>query len=139
MERFVNNKGHPDSNKELDRELEHRNKYVKEQIKSFRGKVTDDVINRWSRSDHTALFKISLTSLTKRPFIKSNQESILYLIGQKVLPLAHMFENEQIFDNIGGRSYQHFSGTPENYALKLDMTKVHTWAKSRSRNYKKKK
>ena len=48
--RFVNNKGLPDSNVELDRELEHRNKYVKEEIKSFGGNVTDVAINQCSRS-----------------------------------------------------------------------------------------
>ena len=46
--RFVNNKGNLDTNIELDRELEHRNKYAKQQIKSFQGKVTDTSIHRVS-------------------------------------------------------------------------------------------
>ena len=48
--RCVNNKGFPDSNVELDRELEHRNKYVKGDIKAFNGKVTPQSIRRCSSS-----------------------------------------------------------------------------------------
>ena len=47
---FVNNKGYTDSNVELDRELEHRNKYVKKELKAFQGKITTETINRWKKS-----------------------------------------------------------------------------------------
>ena len=47
--RSVNNLGRVDTNVELDKELEHRNKYAKSEIKSFQGKITDESIARVSR------------------------------------------------------------------------------------------
>ena len=48
--RSVNNKGFPDTNIKLDRELEHRNKYVKADLPQYLGKVTEKSIDRCSKS-----------------------------------------------------------------------------------------
>ena len=48
--RFVNTQGKVDTYVELDRHLEHLNKYVKTDLKQFQGKITDKSVARCSRS-----------------------------------------------------------------------------------------
>ena len=51
--------------------------------------------------------------------------------------LAEQFLKEELFKKISGRSSKNFPGISENYLLKLNMDKVHSWAKSRLEEFKK--
>ena len=98
--------------------------------------MTDDAIIRCSRS-YGPLQDLMDIFDKETGHKKQSGNHTVPDCSKDVTELAHMFENEQLFDNICGRSYQNFPGIPENYASKLDMTKVHTWAKSRLEDFKK--
>ena len=94
--RSVNTKGLLDSNIELDREVEHRNKYFKEDVKGFRGKVTTKSIDRVSQASgslNLILQAYDKEADVKKPsgrHVRANYES-------DVLALVEKTSQEQLF------------------------------------------
>ena len=124
--RFVNNKGLPDSNLELDRELEHRNKYVKEELKSYRGKITQKAIDRCSQSyDATQeiLQRFDELSFNVPP---SGKHTVVDW-KKDVKELSSKFDDELIFKQKKGRFHKAFPGFPKSYLNNLDILGMKCW------------
>ena len=121
--RFVNNKGHPDTNVELDRELEHRNKFVKEDLKAFNGKVTNQAIERCSHTYNIMQEIISnfdLSTEIKKPsgnHTRPDWES-------DVRELAKQFVEEELFAKKIGRSHKAFPSVPPSFLEILDLKEI---------------
>ena len=133
--RFVNTKGHPDSNIELDRELEHRNKYVKEEIKSFRGKITDKAISRCSQS-YTPMEELMRQFDKQSGHKKQSGKHTKSCWAKDVQDLCQQYVKEKIFVKENGRGFKNFPGISENYLNNLEMSKVFDWAGSRLKLFK---
>lgn len=119
--RFTNTKVRPDSNVELDRELEHRNKYVKEEIKSFRGKVTADAIDRASKS-YGPMEKIIENFDIESGHKKESGKHTPPDWSDDVKELAAMFVTERLFTPENGRGFT---------LSKLNTEKIEKWAKKK--------
>ena len=135
--RFVNTKGHPDSNIELDRELEHRNKYVKEEIKSFRGKITDKAITRCSQS-YTPMEELMEQFDSESGHKKQSGKHTKPCWSKDVLELCQQYKKESLFVKDNGRCFKNFPGIPDNYLNKLQMDQFFDRAGSRLKLFKKK-
>lgn len=118
--RTVNNSGKVDGNVELDRELEHRNKYAKSDLKHYLGKITEKSIKRCSRSydklqkivknfDDIAGVNISSGKHTKPTW------------NDDVKELADQYKQLNLFKYCPGRYHSKFPAFPKNYLNKLDM------------------
>lgn len=132
--RFVNNKGLPDSNIELDRELEHRNKFVKEDIHSFHGKVTKKSIERSSKS-YDILNKLSLNfdSSVNNAVPSGKHTSPDW--KSDVKELIDLFKNQELFQNKEGRYFKSFPVVPENFLQLLETEKFDEWKNKKMKEF----
>ena len=124
--RFVNNKGMIDSNIELDRELEHRNKYFKEDIKGFRGKITPQSIERVSRSSQAVqevLCRFDEESFVKKDSGKHTKCSM----DTDVLYLLEQMQAENLFKYIPGRFFLGFQHIQAHSFDGLDTIQLKEW------------
>ena len=115
--RFTNTNGYANSNVELDRELEHRNKYVKMELKSFHGKLTNKSISRCSQSYHAVQEIIRKFDCQ----INYNPPSGKHTSAdwkEDVMKLVQQFQRENLFVYEDGRYHKAFPSFPRNY-LKL--------------------
>ena len=121
--RFVNNNGYPDSNIELDRELEHRNEYFKEDLKSYRGKITEKSIDRCSKSYNVMqniIKNFDDISFNKRPTGKHTVADW----KNDVKGLQIQFEEENLFAVNPDRYYLSFPGFPKNFLSTMTLVKL---------------
>jgi len=124
--RFVNTKGYHDSNVELDRELEHRNKYVKEELKSFQGKVTKKSIERCSKTYN--VMEDILSNFDKSSF--NTPPSGKHTIANwksDVKELQNQFDEEDLFNTKNGRYHKALLGFPKSYVNKIDLSAFKNW------------
>jgi len=124
--RFVNNLGKPDSNVELDRELEHRNKYVKEDLGQYQGKVTEKSLERCSKTYDT-LQKIVNHFDEETGLNAPSGKHTSADWKDDVLKLAAQYTEAKIVENLPGRSHNCFPDFPTNYLHKLQSNKFKTW------------
>ena len=124
--RFVNNLGKPDSNVELDRELEHRNKYVKADLHEYQGKITDQSIKRCSRSydaSQKIIANFDEVSYTNTPSGKHTVPDW----KNDVVELAKQYTGANIFKFIDGRFHSSFPDYPKSYLMRTDVAKIKSW------------
>eukprot|EP00111_Clytia_hemisphaerica_P014962 TCONS_00044050-protein len=126
--RTVNNTGRYDGNVELDRELEHRNKYAKEELKHFQGKLTDQSIERVSRSYdkmREIVGKFDTEANVSNPSGKHTTPDW----KADVLELAEQFQSSNLFQSDpNGRAHKRFPAFPKNVFNGIDATSCKNWA-----------
>ena len=125
--RSVNNKGYADSNVELDRELEHRNKWAKEEIKLFRGTVTERSILRVGCSYDTLRSiasnfdeQVSVKEPSGRHTTPSWREDVLELAAQ--------YKEKKLFQKEKDKKHLQFMDFPINVLDTLNVMKFKEWA-----------
>ena len=128
MEQFVNNKGLPDSNIELDQELEQRNKFVKEDIHSFHRKVTKKAIERSSKS-YDVLNKLSLNFDSSENNAVPSGKYTSPDWKSDVKGLIDLFKNKK------GRYFKSFPVIPENFLQLLEQEKFDEWKNKKMREF----
>lgn len=134
--RFVNIIGRVDTNVELDRHLEHLNKYVKADLAQYQGKITEKSVARCSRS----YYKIEqiIDSIDQQLDLKlpSGRHSSASW-EDDVNELAAQYTEAGIFDFQSGRFHSRFPGFPKNYPSKLNILNYKTWVYSKLRQFSK--
>ena len=124
--RFANNKGKVDSNVELDRELEHRNKYVKADLSQYQGKITSKSNNRCSRSYseiQTIINNFDEQVELEKPSGRHSKPSWV----NDVKELAKQYTNQNLFCKIPGRSHSQFPSFPSNYLVTINIIELKKW------------
>lgn len=124
--RFVNTKGKIDSNVELDRHLEHRNKAVKADLAQYQGKITETSIARVSRSYHRIqeIMDIMDKELTVE---KPSGQHTQIDPKEDILKLSEQFNAANLFCQIPGRYHTRFPGFPKSYPSKIDVLALKKW------------
>lgn len=124
--RFVNHKGQIDTNHPMDLDIEHDNKYFKDDCHSYRGEITDRTITRVSRSIETSeciVQKFDSMTNVKRPSGShtrlSTEEDVGRLVGH-LLPIKP-------FSKVPGRAHASFPCMEHSILDKLDMDKLRVW------------
>lgn len=102
--RFVNNKGGI-NNIELDRCIEHRNKYAKEELKALKGKLTEQSIDRVSKSYDEIKQIINLFNFQTAIYKPSGKHSKANW-ETDIKVLAESFTKNDLFINKEGREYK---------------------------------
>ena len=124
--RFVNHKGQIDSNHPMDLDLEHDNKYFKNDIHSFRGEITDKSITRVSRSvegSQAVLRSFDKSSSVTKPSGRHTQLST----KDDVLTLVEHLVQAEVFSYVPGRQHSAFPNMMHNLLDSLDMQKLKSW------------
>ena len=109
--RSVNNKGFPDTNIELDRELEHRNKYVKEDLRQYL--VTEKSIDRCGKP-YDSIKNILNNFDNEVAVTKQSGEHSKLDCPKDILELVDHFDNSSTFSCIPGRSHNAFPSFPKS-------------------------
>ena len=128
--RTVNHLGNVDSNIELDRELEHRNKYAKAELCHMQGKVTDRSIKRVSRSYQ------NIEDIIKDFDNDVNEERPS---GRHTIPnwdtdvkeLAEQYTTAGLLTYQPGRYHSRFPAFPKNCLTKINALGLTQWAYER--------
>ena len=123
--RFVNNKGGM-NNIELDRCLEHRNKYVKEELKSLRGKLTEKSIDRVSKSYdkiRQIIQSFDLQTTIYKPSGKHSKPNW----ENDVKELAESFSNAYLLGKKDGREHTRYPDFPSNLLNVLNQKELTEW------------
>lgn len=124
--RFVNLKGKQDSNIEMDRAMEHRNKMFKEECHGFHGKITDTSVawvGQAAQPIDQILHCADKAAKTKRSSCKHKKLQM----KDEVLALVRMMHAEAIFNKKPGRTLQAFPDFSENSFSHLNLTDIHSW------------
>ena len=128
--RSVNNRGLPDSNIELDRELEHRNRYFKEDVKAFRGKVTSRSIDRVSQA--TESMQAVLGAFDKSVAVRApSGRHVRAAFNRDVLALVNKIKDENLFVYTPGRRFQEFPLVATSLLDGLDQDAHIDWMRER--------
>lgn len=128
--RFVNNKGKPDTNVELDRENEHRNKAIKQECRGFHGKITDKSIKRVGQAAQS--IETILKAVDRESHVRgaSGKHSAVNA-NEDILSLVDMLHQERVFDSTNTNRRIHvlpdFQKDPFSH---LDLLSLHAWMKS---------
>uniref|UniRef100_A0A7M5VF96 C2H2-type domain-containing protein n=3 Tax=Clytia hemisphaerica TaxID=252671 RepID=A0A7M5VF96_9CNID len=126
--RTVNNTGRYDGNVELDRELEHRNKYAKEELKHFQGKLTEQSIKRVSQSYDKVREIVDKFDIEANVSKQSGKHTVPDWKAD-VLELSEQFKSSKLFTvDPNGRSHKRFPGFPKNVFNGIDATTCKNWA-----------
>lgn len=124
--RFVNTKGGVNTNVELDRHLEHLNKYAKADLAQYQGKITEKSVARCSRSYYKMqkiLEKIDAQISVKRP--SGRHSSVDW--SDDVKQLANQYKQADIFGYHVGRSHSRFPGFPKSFPATLNILSFKKW------------
>ena len=105
--RFTNNKGLPDSNVEMDREVEHWNKCFKMDCKEFQGKVTNNSIEKASTSYQHMEEVISSFDNETETHRRSGNHSRKSVVDD-VNTLSEQLKGSHVFHPYPGRSHSAF-------------------------------
>ena len=132
--RSVNNKGMPNTNVELDRELEHRNKYMKNDLKNYQGKVTEKSIKRCSQS--TDEIQKILDNFDKNAFVTTpTGRHTVANWKDDVLELAEQYKHAQLFHLQPNRFHNAFPSFPSSYLMKIDPFTFKMWAYAKFKDF----
>ena len=132
--RFINNKGKIDSNVELDRELEHRNKYAKTELHHFQGKITEKSIQRCSQS-FDRLSQILNSFDTEMGNARPSGRHTVPDWRTDVLELYEQYKALSLFKVINGREHSCFPSYPESNLSRLDMVSFKKWVYKKVNEY----
>ena len=124
--RFVNNKGGATSNVEVDRDNEHRNKGIKEEISAFHGKVSDISIKRVGEAAQTLekiLLQTDKAASTKRPSGKHAKADTT----EDVLALTDVLHKENVFASDQERPLHVLPDFQKDPFSHLDLIQLHQW------------
>ncbi len=127
--RFVNNIGRRDSNVEVDRENEHRNKAIKQETRSFYGKLSDKSIKRVGEAAQKLeriLLQVDKASNTKQP---SGRHLKVDTSGD-VLALTDIFHKERVFESGQDRQLHALPDFQKDPFSHLNLAEVHQWMTS---------
>ena len=105
--RFINLKGKPHTNVEMDRVMEHRNKLFKQECRSFHGKVTGKSIARVGQAADSLnhiLYCADKAANVKKPPGQHKKVTA----KDDVIALAALMHKEQIFSHKAGRKLHSF-------------------------------
>ena len=126
-DRFVNTKGRPDSNKELDRLIEHKNRIFKTHARHLHGQVQQTTVDRISKScQHIdkVLSQQDKETARKSSAGKRRQPNQ----DEDVLKLVDHMHQEHIFAlHQQGRYHQAFPGFTRGYVISVDHRQLHDW------------
>lgn len=135
--RFVNNRGHANTNFPMDLSVEHDSKAFKNDIHSFRGEVTDKSIARVSRSvepTNAILALYDKTTCVKTPsgkhLLKSTEEDIMLIVDH--------LQQAEVYGRIPGRKHSAFPDMPHNLLHEIKPQKLKQWISTRLRKFSKK-
>ena len=124
--RFVNHKGKLDTNLPMDLEVEHDNKYFKDDICAYRGEITEKSVSRVSKS--MQITESIIKNFDKITHIKcpsgvhtdaSIEDDVMHLVDQ--------FKGLKLYTKIPGRYHTAFPKIKNNILEDLDMTKLKAW------------
>ena len=124
--RFVNTKGKVDTNVELDRHLEHLNKYVKADLAQFQGKITEKSVARCSRS-YFKMQKIIDHVDEQLGVSKPSGRHSVVSWEDDVKELSEQYFKARIFEYERGRFHTRFPGFPKNYPSLLSILQFKKW------------
>lgn len=125
--RAVNNKGYARSNVELDRELEHRNKWAKEEIKLFRGTITEKSILRIG-SSYDMLRSIASNFDEQVSVKEPSGRHTTPSWKADVLELAEQYKEKKLFQKEKDKKHLQFLDFPINLLDALNIKKFKNWA-----------
>lgn len=131
--RSVNNTGKADGNVELDRELEHRNKYAKNDLRDYQGKVTEKSIKRCSTTYDKVKNIVERFDAVSQVHEESGKHTKPNW-NADVLELTQQYKHAKLFVNTAGRYHSKFPGMPQNYLSKLNILCFKKWS---SKNFQK--
>ena len=132
--RSVNNAGKVDSNVELDRELEHRNKYAKNELHHFQGKITENSIRRCSES-YDEMVKIMNAFDEEVSAFKPSGRHTIPNWKEDVNELAEQYTALKLFSFVNGREHSCFPRYPENCLGRLNMMNFKKWVYAKLKQY----
>ena len=126
--RFVNNKGEPDSNLPIDLDVEHLNRPLKTDVKTYRGELTDKTVQRISRSVE-ASDKV-LKNFDKQTGVKRRSGTHKSAdFKQDIMKIVDHLHNKQVYNTKPGREHMHVGKVSADPLTTLNMKSLHTWMK----------
>ncbi len=124
--RFINLKGKIDTNVEMDRVMEHKNKRFKQECRGFHGKITEKSVERVGQAAHS-LDKILHLADKAAEVHKSSGKHTKVSAKDDVLALLTRMHKEGIFSHKPGRKLHAFPDFTRNPLSQLDPGSLHTW------------
>lgn len=134
---FVNHKGKVDSNHPMDLDLEHDNKYFKNDIHSYRGEITDRSIDRVSRSvesTNAILDSYDNNTAVRRPSGRHTRRST----EEDVMLLVEHLQEADVYSSIPGRFHLAFPKMKHNLFEAMDMGRLKSWISNSIKKFSKK-
>ncbi|XP_072027736.1 LOW QUALITY PROTEIN: uncharacterized protein [Amphiura filiformis] len=127
--RFVNNQGKVDSNVELDRENEHRNKAIKQECRGFKGKLSDTSIKRVG--EVAQLIEQILARIDSETTLKTPSGTHSHVdVSSDILSLVDVLHQEKVFeDDDTNRRIHVLPDFQKDPFSRLDLIALHTWMK----------
>jgi len=132
--RFVNTKGGLDKNVELDRHLEHQNKYVKLDLARYQGKITEKSLARCSRS-YSKIEKILNSIDNEISVVQPSGRHTEVDLTADVKLLGDQYKMANLFRFTEGRHHTRFPGFPKNYPVTLDVFKFKKWVLKKMKEF----
>eukprot|EP00112_Aurelia_sp_Birch-Aquarium-sp1_P020528 Seg5310.2 transcript_id=Seg5310.2/GoldUCD/mRNA.D3Y31 product="hypothetical protein" protein_id=Seg5310.2/GoldUCD/D3Y31 len=132
--RFINNKGKVDTNVEVDRTVEHKNKDFKMDCKDFQGKLTSSSIKRASESFDAIsrlVHNFDYLTSTRVPSGKHTRPDM----SKDITDLANQFVEHDIFSFKPAREHRAFPSFPQSILQKLDTETLRDWMTSRTEDF----
>ena len=135
--RFVNHQGKADTNHPMDLEIEHDNKFFKNDCHSYRGEFTEKTVNRIGRSTESSkeiVRNFDHTTSVQRPSGRHTRLST----EDDVKALVEHVCSAEVFKNIPGRVHSAFPNISHNLLQQLEMDKLHKWTMASLKKFRKK-
>lgn len=135
--RFVNTKGHSDTNYPMDLSVEHDNKTFKNDIHSYRGEITEKSITRVSRSlgaTDDILHSFDRSCGIHKPSGKHTRLSV----EEDVKILVDQFLEVSLYDKKPGRKHNSFPDMKHNILDEIDSDKLKLWVSNSLKKISKK-
>ena len=133
--RFVNTRGETDSNKEMDRNVEHWNKLFKLDCREFHGKVTDKSIQRASCS-YQAMEELISNFEESVNIPHQSGKHTKANTNDDILALSEQLIESDIFSCKPGRSHQAFPFYPGNVFQQMDIPLLKEWMLKKIAHFK---
>ena len=124
--RFVNTKGHKDSNYPMDLSVEHDNKIFKTDIHSYRGEITEKCITKVSRSLEATDDILSTFDIGNRISKPSGKHSKLSTKEDVTTLVEHLLDGN-LYQQIPGRKHKAFPNMQHNLLDEIDSDKLKSW------------
>ena len=124
--RTVNTEGKVNTNYPKDLDVEHSNKLIKQDLKTYRGEITEKTSTRISRStDTTSKIAKRMDKITgvRKPSGKHTKRDVKDDVGL----LVEQFHKARLFSNIHGRKHSAFPDVCSNPIKMLDPHTLKDW------------